>query len=194
VEHPDAPRLPRAPPMPTVRVSACLVVLFAATASAAEKWADDRLPVTAGLELWLDASRLTARADGSRLESSPGGSGNGRHLCQENIEARPTVMAVGNGRVVRFDGQDDHLRVTGLDRSVDGLTVFLVAAPHSNPGTFCGFCAANAKDQRDYESGFTIDLGPYPTPAFSQLNVEGRGFGGAANLLKSSSPFGTLPP
>jgi putative heme-binding domain-containing protein len=178
--------------MPTVRVSACLVALLAATASAAEKWADDKLPVTAGLELWLDASRLTSRADGARLESWPDGSGHGRHVCQENVEARPTVVVVGTGRVVRFDGQDDHLRVTGLDRSLDGLTVFLVATPHNNPGTFCGFCAANAKDQRDYESGFTIDLGPYPTPAFSQLNVEGRGFGGAANLLKSSSPFGTL--
>src|SRR4029453_12016169 len=38
----------------------------------------------------------------------------------------------------------------------------------------------------------TIDLGPFGTPQFSALNVEGRGFGGAQSLRKGDSPFGRL--
>ena len=52
--------------------------------------------------------------------------------------------------------------------------------------------AFNAPDRRDYESGLTIDLSVQPTGAFSDLNVEGRGFQGARNLLRTPQPFGTL--
>ena len=52
--------------------------------------------------------------------------------------------------------------------------------------------ALNAPQQRDYESGLTIDQGSGGTPRFTQLNVEGRGFGGERNLLKPGGPFGQL--
>jgi putative heme-binding domain-containing protein len=162
---------------------------------AAEPWADQRLPVTAGLELWFDAATLPARgplAQGAKLEAWPDGSGNERHVVQKEVPARPAAVRVGDRWAVRFDGKDDHFRITGLDRSLDAVTVFLVAAPHNNPGTFSAFCAANAKHQRDYESGFCIDQGPFATPLFNQLNVEGRGFGGARSLLTTSGPFGNL--
>src|SRR5207253_1489869 len=61
-----------------------------------------------------------------------------------------------------------------------------------NPGDFRGFLAVNATGGRDYETGFTIDQSAGPSLQFSQLNVEGRGFGGARSLLTSSRPFGTL--
>jgi putative heme-binding domain-containing protein len=177
-------------------VSALALAVVASPLGAAEKWADERLPVTSGLEMWFDASRIAGTQPkleaGAKLDSWRDASGNGRTINQPSADGRPVLVRAGDHWAVRFDGQDDHLRITGLGRSADALTVFLVAAPHSNPGNFCGFCAANGKNQRDYESGFTIDQGPFATPTFSQLNLEGRGFGGAANLMKSSSAFGTL--
>src|SRR5205085_2044395 len=91
-----------------------------------------------------------------------------------------------------FDGEDDHLRLTGGTEELKAFTVFLVVAPRSNPGDFRGFFALNAPNGRDYETGITIDMGPGGTPRFTQLNVEGRGFGGWANLLKPGGPFGQL--
>src|SRR5690606_6721521 len=74
----------------------------------------------------------------------------------------------------------------------DAATVFLVAAPRSNFGAFRGLFATNATDGRDYETGFTIDMGAAATPSLRSMNVEGRGFGGAANLMFAAYPFGTL--
>ena len=178
------------------RLASLAVVLVASPALAAEKWADGRLPVIDGLEMWFDASRLpVARPKleaGAKLDSWPDASGKKRDVKQALADARPVAVRAGDHWAVRFDGQDDHFRITGLGSAFESVTVFLVVAPHSNPGGFCGFCAANAKDRRDYESGFTIDQGPFGTATFSQLNLEGRGFGGAANLMKSSGSFGTL--
>jgi putative heme-binding domain-containing protein len=176
-------------------------LLFLSPGRGAEKWADPRLSVVEGLELWLDAGRVNdARASqgqaalksGSLLETWFDASGHGRHVRQPNKACQPRLLQVGADQVVRFDGEDDHLRCTGLDRTLDACTVFLVAAPHANPGDFRGFLAINQTGKRDYETGFTIDQSAGATGQFSQLNVEGRGFGGARNLLKSASPFGTL--
>lgn len=116
----------------------------------------------------------------------------GRGFIQTEEGARPTVVAVGDDRVLRFDGVDDHLRVIGTGMNADSLTLFIVAAPHANPGDFRGLFASNAPGARDYESGLTVDLGPGPTRALEQINVEGKGFGGAGDLLASSASFGTL--
>src|SRR4029077_19409177 len=93
---------------------------------------------------------------------------------------------------VRFDGKDDHLRLTGLNQTLDAFNVFVVAAPHENLGDFRGFLSANALNKRDFETGFTIDMHGGLSMLFDQLSVEGKGFGGAINLLNSSSPFGTV--
>src|SRR5262245_58377084 len=62
-------------------------------ASAVERWADPDLPVTAGLEVWLDARRQNdARralgkpeaADGDPVDTWYDGSGHGRHLLQKD--------------------------------------------------------------------------------------------------------------
>jgi putative heme-binding domain-containing protein len=116
----------------------------------------------------------------------------GREFTQTEEGARPTIVAVGETKVLRFDGIDDHLRATGTGRSADSVTLFVVAAPHANRGDFRGLFASNAPGARDYESGLTVDLGPGPTRALDQINVEGKGFGGARDLLASSAPFGTL--
>src|SRR5205085_11405129 len=107
-------------------------------------------------------------------------------------DARPTRLPAGGSAVVRFDGLDDHLRAVKLGAELETFTVFLVAAPRQNSGGFRGALALNAAGGRDYETGLTPDLGPFGTPRFSTLNVEGRGFGTWQNLLKADQPFGEL--
>ncbi len=115
-----------------------------------------------------------------------------RGLVAEQSDAakQPKLLRLGQHSVLRFDGDDDHFRMTGIETTPTSLTVFIVAAVHKNPGEFRGLLATNAPGQRDYESGFTLDLGPGPTAKLSQVNVEGRGFGGAQNLCTSETAFG----
>ncbi|QDU22817.1 ThuA domain-containing protein [Urbifossiella limnaea] len=176
-----------------------LALLVAALASgpvaAAEPWADAKLPVAGGLELWLDAARASASTppphDG-KLETWYDASGKGRHLRQPVADARPTRLPAGGAAVVRFDGLDDHLRAVKQAAELDTFTVFVVAAPRANPGGFRGVLAFNNANQRDYESGLCLDHGPNPSVKFNSLNVEGRGFGGWKNLLKGEQPLGEL--
>jgi putative heme-binding domain-containing protein len=166
-----------------------------APASAAESWADAKLSVRDGLELWLDASRVSgddaAPADG-KVSQWRDASGHGRHLQQADIEARPALVSAGGVGVVRFDGLGDHLRAVKLGSELTSFTLIVVAAPRQNIGGFRGLMALNAAGARDYESGLTVDLGPAASPKFSSLNVEGRGFTGARNLRNRESPFGRL--
>jgi hypothetical protein len=54
-------------------VAACAFAAAGAAVRAAEPWADPKLPVTRGLTLWLDATRLTAEGkpvrDGDRVDA-----------------------------------------------------------------------------------------------------------------------------
>lgn len=164
-------------------------------------------PFSDGLVVYFDASQINATKNSS--ENSKPKSDNGQvagkpiqqwsSLASGGLVAvapesskQPKLLPVGDGWVVRFDGEDDVLRVSDTQLELTEATIFVVAAPHSNAGEFRGLFAANAANQRDYQSGFTIDLGPGPTSTFDQLNVEGRGFGGAASLRKASSKFGEL--
>jgi hypothetical protein len=188
-----------------MRFVRCTVALYLACAGAhaaraAEPWADAKLPVTDGLALWLDAARPEA-AHAANKSNPPAdgtlpvwfdGSGNGRHLRQGAAAARPRVVRVGAAAVVRFDGESAHLRFTGGKGELKAFTAFVVAAPRANPGDFRGLLALNAPDGRDYETGLTLDLGPGATPRFTQLNVEGRGFGGWRNLVTTGGDFGKL--
>jgi putative heme-binding domain-containing protein len=182
---------------------AALLVSAPLAARAAEPWVDPKLPVTDGLELWLDASRLDAAAKAAKAakEKVPtdgklavwfDGSGKVRHLRQPNASARPTVVKVGDAAIVRFDGEDDHFRFTGGKGELTTFTAYIVVAPRTNFGGFRGFLALNAPDGRDYETGLTIDMGPNGTPRFTDLNVEGKGFGAWRNLLTSGGDFGKL--
>lgn len=163
-------------------------------------WADAGLPVCGGLEVWLDATRLGAARAAEKVEDLPHGgldvwwdaSGRGRHAQQAAGAGQPTLTVVGEHPVVRFDGQDDHLRVVGLDGNWAGATIFVVAVPRSNPGGFRGLLAGNQIARRDYMSGFALDQGPLGSPAFDTLNWEGAGFIGAGDLCDAAYPFGGL--
>lgn len=182
--------------------------------TAVQSWADPALDIRDGLIVWLDASRLPVSegipASSAASESAEPSSVSkwqnavkkksaddspddlSAVFTQESPAAQPRLMKIGESWVVRFDGEDDHLRLIEQSRSLRNVTVFLVTAPHSNPGTFRGILAANEPGRRDYESGFTVDQGPGPTMRFEQLNVEGAGFGGAVSLQNSRHRFGTL--
>jgi putative heme-binding domain-containing protein len=186
------------------KMQGCLVILILGALAFAgadqprpmvEKWADPKLPVRAGLELWLDAARAhgdTFVPHDGKMEVWYDASGKGRHLRQPSAAARPTRLPAGGSAIVRFDGLDDHLRAVKQATELETCTVFVVAAPRQNFGGFRAVLAFNAAGRRDFETGLTLDLGPSATPHFSAFNVEGRGFGGWRNLLKKSQPLGGL--
>src|SRR5439155_3984131 len=94
------------------------------------------------------------------------------------------------GAAVRFDGVDDCLGATGPHLDLDEFTVFVLAAPRSNAGSFRAFFSASATGKNDYQTGLNIDQGGAATEQFSQLNVEGKNFGGMVNLMTEPQRFG----
>src|SRR5262249_32105214 len=112
------------------------------------------------------------------------------HLGQRVQAAQPRLVKTGELAVVRFDGTDDWLGLSGLKRRLDEMTVFVVAAPRSNAGYFRGFLAFNATGENDYVTGFNLDMSGLRSDRFTFINVEGPGFGGAVNLMRGAHPFG----
>lgn len=178
-----------------------LVLLLASAVTCADtaRWADADLPVKKGLVLWLDAARqaeayqahgLAAPATKSSIGMWFDASGGGNDVVQRQSAAQPKILASNGRGAIRFDGVDDALERMGLDLSVNEFTIFIVAAPRSNAGFFRALFALNEIGRRDYESGMTIDLGPAASPSFESLNIEGKGFGGARDLLNSALAFG----
>ena len=191
------------------RLSAVVLVFLAALrpAPAADPPANPELPPVSGLELWLDAaSEAELREAGESNPSDSGkhlarwhdASGNGNDAVQPDSDSQPQLVKVAGDSApsgpavwtVRFDGRDDHLRILGADRRFASMTLFVVATPHSNAGGFRGFFAMNKRGRRDYETGFNLDLNASFSSRFDNLNVEGRGFGGARNFRETAVPFG----
>ena len=121
-----------------------LILTTVPSIEAVEPWADTRLTVTEGLELWLDASRIEGpvpNAKPTRLANGkvslwPDASGKGRHVGQAVESARPTFLRSGETALVRFDGEDDHLRFTGPPGDVRAFTLFVVTAPRATRVAF----------------------------------------------------------
>jgi putative heme-binding domain-containing protein len=177
-----------------------LAILSSSLVRAAEPWADERLALTNHLEIWLDASRQNAArgtlqlptlASGNSVDYLLDGSGRRRHLSQPRAESRPRFRQEFTGAFLSFDGQDNALFGSLLRASFSNATVFVVAAPRTNAGSFRGFFGASQAGRNDYVTGLNFDLGPWPTPRLTFLNAEGSGFGGALNLMQRvSSDFG----
>jgi putative heme-binding domain-containing protein len=164
-----------------------------------EKWADDKAPIPEGCIFWLDAARQPAAwqannrqplLTAAKLDVWYDGSGNGLHFMQRVKDAQPQFVQVGDRAAIRFDGKDDFLELNQLGRSLEAFTAFIVASPRSNAGGFRAFLAAHEAGKNDYTTGFTIDMAGFGSDRFSQLNVEGSGFGGAVNLIKTPISFG----
>ena len=168
-------------------------------AHAAEPWAEAKLPTEKGLELWLDATKQSAAraarklpvlADNSLVDVLLDGSGQQRDLVQRVAEAQPKFRVVGTNAFVRFDGKDDFLAAANLRRAFTNCTVFVVAAPRANAGYFPGFLSFAATSEKDYTSGFNLDLGSTATANFATVNVEGAGMPGQRNLRTQPGAFG----
>ncbi|MFO0901789.1 MAG: ThuA domain-containing protein [Pirellulales bacterium] len=178
----------------------------ASKSAVVEPWTDKRLPPIPGLVWWLDAAAIPAARrqlslpavpDGGTLAEWHDGSLQQRRVTQSDAQARPKLLrldcgAAGPAWVVRFDGQDDHLQAVDFHHRAREFTLFVAAAPHSNLGFFRGFVALHERNRRDYETGLTLDLNAPASPQLQDVNLEGRGFGGARNLLTKPAAFGTL--
>src|SRR5436190_7270202 len=143
------------------------LVLGIACCVAVESWTDQRLTATNGVILWLDVSRQNAArglAGLAPLQSwndAPDvlldGSGFRRHLSQPLLSCRPKFRQEFNGAMLSFDGTNDFLALSGGNASSPDATVFVVAAPRSNPGYFRAFLGFNAAGQNDYTTGLNLD-------------------------------------
>jgi putative heme-binding domain-containing protein len=178
-----------------------LLTEAAGPSPAVEKWADKNLPVTGGLDFWLDAARQNAArqasgkpalADGQPVDTCFDASGHGRHLVQQQAAARPTFQHAGGRPALRFDGERQHFTLAGLGRSYRDVTVFLVAVPFDNPGIYRAFFAMNQDGKNDYVTGLNLDMGGGASTRWQTLNAEGAGFGGERNLLGDAADFGTV--
>jgi putative heme-binding domain-containing protein len=147
-------------------------------AVAQEAWADPKLPVRDGLEVWLDARQAPPK-EGAWLDAS----GRGRHLAG--------AAAFGPAGV-RFDGLRQVLEARGPAASFPALTVFAVAAPTSNPGGFRAILSLSAAAGNDFTTGLTLDQSIAATERVQAVNVEGAGFTGARSLLADPFDFGVL--
>jgi len=163
---------------------------------AIESWTDSRLSVTNGLAFWLDVSRQNAArgaANQAPLRSwsdSPDylydGSGNRRDLSQPYFDARPKFRQEFNGAMLAFDGTNDFLSLVQPGWQMREATVFVVANPR-RVSSFAGPIAASERGRNDYVTGFNLDFGGQPDGQLRQVNAEGAGFSGAANLLMSDA-------
>ena len=181
-----------------------LVSLQAACFVAGAAGVENELPVKEGLELWLDAGAIAtagdspaASADSARaIALWPDRSGHGRDMRQQAKARQPQLVSAlipgMPAHIVRFDGQDDSLILSGLNRSYRELTLFIVAAPKTNLGGFRALMAFNKRGVNDYTSGLTLDMHAFPSLTFSLLNLEGRGFGGAVDAMADDHPLGTF--
>jgi putative heme-binding domain-containing protein len=181
------------------RTALFLALSLAAPARALEPWADRTLPVDDGLVLWLDVARQPAARKAHDLpvlvpRALVGvcydGSGNRLHLIQRLQSAQPHFIQAGKHAVLRFDGKSRYVDVGNIRRRLDDFTLFIVAAPRSNAGDFRGLIAGNEIGKRDYTSGFTVDMTHEASSRFDRVNVEGKGFVGAVNLLPAAYPLG----
>ncbi len=188
------------------RIAAGLL-LGLASANAVEPWADNKLSVTNGLELWFDAlHEMSARSKQANSETSNtdqpvtnlpldlwhDASGHKRTLRQPIPEARPKLFRTASEAFVRFDGINDYLLTAGLNGGLHETTIFILAAPHSNTNGFGAFVALNRDGSNDYSSGLNVDMAEGAKKQFDFVNVEGAGFVGVQNLMTSVVPFGEM--
>ncbi|RYD40729.1 MAG: hypothetical protein EOP85_13770, partial [Verrucomicrobiaceae bacterium] len=176
--------------MPMKQATLLILILALPVRAESARWADHTIPVKAGLELWLDASReneareahyMNRLADGQAMEIWHDSSGRSRHLAQWSSVFRP----LWRSGAVEFLGDDYLAALLNPGLESRECTIFIVAAPARATGDFPALFSAARRDGNDYTSGLTVDFGRSPGTAGSvdSVNVEGAGQTGARNLL-----------
>jgi len=173
----------------------------AAVEPTVEAWTDRRLPVTAGLSAWYDATTLAAAlaaqrvevvAPGQRIRLWPDGSGHRRDARQDRPETQPLRHTDAAVPMIEFPGDGPYLQASRTGAQAESLTLYLVTAPYSNAENFAGLISLSEPARNDFETGLNIDQG-VGTPARLQvINVEGAGNPGMRNLLTKPVDFGTV--
>ncbi len=151
------------------------------------------VPVQDGLLLHLDAANQNALrkaaelppvSDGRPLDRWLDSSARALLATQPLAASRPVFRADGAEAFVRFDGKDDSLALSVGKKRVRELTVFMLAAPRANRGSFVGMFGSAVAGQNDFNSGINLDLGPAATKELSVLNVESAGSPGFKNFIQ----------
>lgn len=152
-------------------------------------------PVEKGLILWLEAGAQPAARQAASLPSIVNRqpvdavldqSARARTLIQVAADKRPMYVSDGTAAYFQFDGKDDYLSLSGERKLTPELTVFVVAAPKSNPGAFSALYSTAETGKNDYTSGLNLDFGPFKTTDLSFINVETGGHIGVQDLLVPS--------
>lgn len=179
------------PPCPLRRATAILgLISFLNIAGLRGELAEP--PVADGLALWLDASAQQAARQAASLPPITNQQPTdialdtrtaGGQAMQPVAERRPQFVTSGPAAYWKFDGKDDFLSLAGPRHLTAELTVFVLAAPKSNPGDFSALFATTEAGKNDFSSGLNFDLGPKTTKDLSVLNVETGGSIGFRDLL-----------
>lgn len=162
-------------------------------------------PVRDALVFWLDAAGQPAARERAGLppiqrfqpvdllvDSSEGA----RIAVQMLPEHRPSFVSDGETAYLNFDGKNDFIFFDGPREPVHAVTIFVLAAPKSNPGNFSGMLGMAEPAKNDYTSGLNLDFGPVATEDLSVLNVEAAGASGFRDMLvpgflnAAERPFG----
>jgi hypothetical protein len=168
------------------------------------------LPVTSGLQLWLDASDASTLFDatsGGSLVAADGAvarwedkSGNGRHATQSTSGDRPLRKTAIQGGldVLRFDGTSDFMTVPSSTAAFKFLhdgdsTVFLVlkAGTSANPGHGRYTLLSNIRDGASTRVGVEVnhrDSDPSTENDFLDLVIV-KGVSGNIPVLSSNNNF-----
>jgi hypothetical protein len=136
------------------------------------------LPVTTGLQLWLDASVGTSTGTGDTVVQWADQSGNANNALQINEAMAPTLAAgaVNGMPAVRFDGVDDFLDVADSDSlSITGdISTFYVIRITD----FATFRAIWGKTVVNQPAPNDLYVLPPPTPGLPRF-FRGNGVSGA---------------
>lgn len=159
------------------------------------------LPTESGEVLfWLDASRQAElwQRQATRVPpvtSEPAelfldSSGNRTHFVQRNPDSRPRLREISGFQFFDFDGIDDYMTCSTQTDPLSTTSLYLLAAPRSNPGAFRALFSSAKLGVNDYQSGLNVDQTGLASSQLEFINVEGLGFQGSQDLLKESYPFG----
>ncbi len=163
-----------------------------------ERWADSSLPVTTGLRLWLDASRINdARAaiglptlvDNAVVGLWPDASGHRSDASQRQLNAQPHFRTTREGNWLEFDGNEDYLVAKPDKLKTLHFTALMVVAPNHNRG-WPGLLSGNALGRDDFRTGFNLDLMHEATESWQTMMSEGPGYQGVINLMNENHPWG----
>ena len=142
-----------------------------------------------GMQLWLKADAITGLADGAAVTTWNDLSGNTQGATQASATLKPLYKTgiVNNQPVVRFDGSDDEMTITG---TVAHGTVFLVGKRSNTSQPFAEVSGGNSLNRRGLIGLYHPTYSTYDQYFVNGVGVANGGGGSinAFNLFTGKSP------